>query len=729
MRERHRRRDVLKLSVLLSSVLPLGCESEVADLPLLTAEQSVGSFPQSVASGDPRPQSVVLWVRALDPKHPERDTRVQLVLGLDPGMTELVPLDAGLMVAAADGDHCLLARVGGLTPATTYYYRFRCETEDGIAQSRVARTRTAPAEDADEPIKFAVVCCQDYVGKYFHVARHVAEQELDFVLHLGDYIYETAGDPSFQTTQSADRVVVFSAPDEAMELGRDGQTFLAARSLSNYRDLYKQYRSDPDLQALHERHPIVAVWDDHEFSDDSHGDVATYSDGSEDETSPERRAAADQAWFEYMPVDYGDGEASDVRQGERLDTREPFPDNFSIYRNFVFGRHLELVLTDLRRFRPDHLVPEDAPPGGVFLDAADIAAAYDTPPNDLVPYVALETFADVAYLAALRDNADALGISKSSLGGNFSAVWINDALATLTDVPVPEPIDVEDASLERGYAYHCLLKTKQFSRLGARYLVAVEPFEALARKRWEQSDGQSENVMGAAQRAWFSDTMKKSTRTFKIWGSQVALQSHRIDLSDLTLVPPELRKPINISVEDWEGFPNERRALLSELGKLDNVLILSGDLHVFLAGTPFVTEDERARVVELTTGSVSSSTWLEAIQGTLAQDDSLPMNVGLLVQNVGTLLADKTHRPNPHLAFQELHKNGYSVVEVDEDDVRMTLRSIDPKHVATAPDRLEGELDDLFERERFRVRSGTAELEREIGGEFLTWSRKNMEFE
>jgi alkaline phosphatase D len=731
MRELRRRRDVLKLSVLLSSVLPIACESEAPDLPLLSEEQSAGSFPQSVASGDPRPDSVVLWVRALDPSRPERDTRLQLVLALDAELTQLVPLDSGLMVALAEADHCVLARVGGLTPATTYYYRFRCETEAGIAQSRIARTRTAPAADSDEPVKFAVVCCQDYVGKYFHVARHVAQQDVDFVLHLGDYVYETAGDPAFQS-QSAERAVFFSAPDEALELGRGGQTFLAARSLSNYRDLYKLYRSDPDLQALHERHPVIAIWDDHEFSDDSHGDVATYRDGTEDETSPARRAAADQAWSEYMPVDYGDGRDgrdSSVTVGARLDPKASFPDNFSIFRNFVFGQHLELVLTDLRRYRPDHLVPEDAPPGGVFLDAAEVAAVFDAPPPDLVPYVELETFADGAYLAALAENADVLGISVASLSGNFSAVWINRALATLTDATRPEPIDVDDASLERGYAYHSLLKTSQFSRIGSRYLVAVQPFEALARKRWDESEHESENLMGKAQRAWFLETMKKSTRTFKIWGSEVALQSRRIDLSDLTLVEPELRTLIDISVEDWEGFPNERRALLQELGKLENVLVLSGDLHVFFAGTPFVAGDESARVVELTTGSLSSSTWLDAIEGTLAQDDSQPMNVGLLVQNVGSLLADKKRRPNPHLAFQELNRNGYSLIEVGPDDARMTLRTIDPKHVATPPERLTGELDDLFARERFRVRAGTAQLEREIDGEFLTWSRKTMEFE
>jgi len=728
MRELRRRRDVLKLSVLAVAALPVACASEEAEPVLLSEEASAGSFPQSLASGDPRPDSVVFWVRALDPQEPQQDARVQLLLALDAEMTKLVSLDSSTMLATGDADHCLLARVSGLTPGTTYYYRFRCQTREGIAQSRVGRTRTAPAVDADETVKFAVICCQDYVGKYFHVARHVAEQELDFVLHLGDYVYETTGDPTFQTA-SAERAVVFDAPDEALELGSAGQTFLAARSLSNYRDLYKLYRSDPDLQALHERHPIIAIWDDHEFSDDSHGDVATYRDGKEDETSPARRAAADQAWFEYMPVDYGDGSEADVSRARKLEKQADFPDNYRIYRSFVFGRHLELVLTDLRRYRPDHLVPEDAPPGAVFMTAAEIAAAFDAPPSDLVPYVELESFADGAYLGALRDNADALEVTADSLTGNLSAVWINGALARLAGDGLPAPIDLDDPELERGYAYHCLLKTEQFSRLGSRYLVATRPFEALARKKWDASDGQSENLMGETQRAWFLETMRRSKRTFKIWGSEVALQSHRVDLTDVPVVQPEQRQLINISVEDWDGFPNERRALLAALAKLENALILSGDLHVFFAGTPFVEGDENQRVIELTTGSLSSSTWLDSIGRTLEQEGSQPTNVALLVQNVGTLLADPVKRPNPHLAFQELNKNGYSVVEVGADDVRLTLRVIAPEHVATAPEKLEAELDDLFERERFRVRAGSAQLEREIDGEFRTWSRERMEFE
>src|SRR6185369_13955498 len=230
-------------------------------------------------------------------------------------------------------------------------------------------------------------------------------------------------------------------------------------------------------------------------------------DGAEDESEPDRRAAADQAWFEFMPIDYTQRSAdTGVRVASKLDKQGTFPNNFDIYRNFVFGQHLELVLTDLRRFRPDHLVPEDAPPGAVFLSAAEVAEQFDEPPADLVPYVELESFADGAYLTALVDNAEALGVTAESLSGLYSAVWINTALASLSGVDLPAAIDLEAPELERGYAYHCLLKSSQFSRIGSRYLVALPPFEALAQKLWRASKNQSENLLGKTQRDWFLKT-------------------------------------------------------------------------------------------------------------------------------------------------------------------------------------------------------------------------------
>jgi alkaline phosphatase D len=723
MSQLRRRRDILKMSVLVVGALPTACYREALDPPALSTDDSARYFPQSVASGDPRPDSVVLWTRVEDGARPGRDVELELLLATDEALTELVLLsaDAQAMAVLASADHCLRVQVAGLTPDTIYYYRFRYRSHAGVAESRVGRTRTAPADDAVRSVKFAVMCCQDYAGKYFHVARHIAAQDVDFVLHLGDYVYETAGDPSFQAPTAA-RQVLFSAPDEALEIGSAGAKSLAAQSLSNYRDLYKLYRSDPDLQALHERHPLIAIWDDHEFSDDCHGEVANYDDGRVDETSPERRLAADQAWAEFMPVDF------DTAPATKLDKQGEFPDNFAIYRNFTFGQHLELVLTDLRRFRPDHLVPEDAAPGAVYLTAADVAAYFDAPPPGLVPYVDVEAYADGVYAAALGDHAAALAIDAASLTGNFSAVWINSALASLTASELPAPIDLEDPTLELGYAYHCLLKAQQYSRIGARYVVAVRPFEALAKKRWLESKGQSELLMGKTQRQWFLDTMRNSTRTFKIWGSEVALQSRHIDLTDFESAPPELRTVISISAEDWDGFPNERRALLTELSRAENVVILSGDLHCFFAGTPFLETDEAVRVVELTTGSVTSATWLDSIQGSLTQGSSVPMNVQQLIALLPSLLADDVRRPNPHLAYQELSRNGYSLVEVGPEDVDLTTYGIATQDVAKAPGKLRGKLDDLFTTAHFRTRAGSAELERELDGQFLTWDRQEMKF-
>jgi hypothetical protein len=104
------------------------------------------------------------------------------------------------------------------------------------------------------------------------------------------------------------------------------------------------------------------------------------------------------------------------------------------------------------------------------------------------------------------------------------------------------------------------------------------------------------------------------------------------------------------------------------------------------------------------------------------------MSVQLLVQNIGLLLADRTLKPNPHLAYQGLDDNGYSVIEVGGDDTRMTAYRIATADVATAPDRLRKKLDALFATENFRTRAGSAELEREINGEFLTWDREKLEF-
>src|SRR6188768_3288619 len=385
-------------------------------------------FPQSLASGDPRPTSVVLWTRVVDSERVQADLELSLELATDEAFTQLVSLDGAAsrrLLALAEFDHCVKTRVEGLTPGTEYFYRFSYVRAGARATTRVGRTKTAPDEDADVSVRFAVVSCQDYAGKYFHAYRKLATLELDVIVHLGDYVYETTADPAFQVADAA-RQVSFGRPEQALSLGSGRGAYQAAQSLDNYRDLYRLYRADPDLQAVHERFPMIAIQDDHEFSDDCHGDVATYEDGRVDGTDTERRLAADQAWFEYMPVDLSQAPTQD------WDERASFPDQLRYYRSFVFGRHVELVMTDLRRYRPDHLVPEDAFPGAVFLQQADLLSISEgTLPVDAIAYVDIDSYEGGIYQQALSENAERLGFRASSIQGLISVPFINDALGRL----------------------------------------------------------------------------------------------------------------------------------------------------------------------------------------------------------------------------------------------------------------------------------------------------------
>jgi alkaline phosphatase D len=276
------------------------------------AETGCEFFPQSVASGDPKPNSVVLWTRVVDEGREALPVELQLSTREDFSTRVMLNDQSGLaLVAQRDSDFCLRVRVEDLDPAQTYFYRFAYQKNGKQWVSRIGRTRTAPAPDSEAAVHFAVMSCQDYGGRYYHVHRHLSHQDVDFVLFLGDYVYETTDDPSFQSKDPGTRRVVFDDAAGTLEVSNYGtgladelageaaatpRAILAARSLDNYRQLYRTYRSDADLQRVHERFPMIAVWDDHEFSDDCYGETATYTAGREDEYSPERWRSRSNSW-------------------------------------------------------------------------------------------------------------------------------------------------------------------------------------------------------------------------------------------------------------------------------------------------------------------------------------------------------------------------------------------------------------------------------------------------
>ena len=350
------------------------------------------AFPQGVASGDPRDRSVVFWTRCTVTRAGV-DTvplRVEVSTQADfSAMVASVPLRA-----MRTFDYTVRAKITGLQPATAFYYRFVA----GRDVSPVGTTRTAPApNDANARVRFAWMTCQDWSVNHWQAMKLIAaETDLDFVVHVGDYIYEAVGAPTLDAVEPAHPRI--SLPD-GRPLAAGGQ---CAASLEDYRTLYRAYRSDARLQTLHRQFPMIAIWDDHEFSDDCWQDHETYT--NEQPRDTQRRRNATQAWAEYMPVDWSDVE---------FDADDSAYDNIRIYRTFVFGSLMQLVMTDERLYRDSQSV-----------SASDIARARGHDPVHGDDAVGSRYFVERGLMERAEAQAAVrLGRNPSILGGEQTRWW------------------------------------------------------------------------------------------------------------------------------------------------------------------------------------------------------------------------------------------------------------------------------------------------------------------
>jgi alkaline phosphatase D len=293
------------------------------------------TFPLGVASGDPKEASTVFWTRCV-PKNGGANANLRLDVATDAAFTAIVAL--ANLNASATYDYTVRAKVTGLAPNTRYWYRFVA----GSDVSAIGQTRTAPAAaSAPAQLRFAWMTCQDWSVNHWAAMDLMAQEDLDFIAHLGDYIYETVG-AAFQSGAAEPAHGKITLPN-----GVAGGGAVYANTVEDYRTLYRTYRGDARLQELHRKFPMVVIWDDHEFSDDCWRDHQTYTNANLQQTA--RRRAANQAWAEYMPVDWGD---------VSFDLNNAAYDNIRIYRDFKFGTLLHLVMTDERLYRDDHVVSE-----------------------------------------------------------------------------------------------------------------------------------------------------------------------------------------------------------------------------------------------------------------------------------------------------------------------------------------------------------------------------------
>ncbi|EHZ2490791.1 alkaline phosphatase D family protein [Vibrio parahaemolyticus] len=317
------RRDFMKVvsSTAVATGL-IGCGSD-------DNESVAVSFEHGVASGDPTQTQVIIWTRVTTTAS---YVDVSWQVASDMEFSNVV--QSGVFTTDTGRDFMVKVDVQNLNANSQYYYRFMV----GEMMSEVGQTQTLP-EDGVEKASMAVVSCANYPAGYFHVYREILNQHeqspFDVVLHLGDYIYEYGAGGY--------------ASEDAAALGREPSKGTECITLDDYRKRYAQYRQDADLQALHAKLPMIAVWDDHELAND------TWKNGAENHQDDEgsfidRRAAAAAAWTEWLPV------------------RENTFSNMLIYRQFSFGNLVNLMMLDTR------LVGRDKPLDYFSLNAPTMEA-------------------------------------------------------------------------------------------------------------------------------------------------------------------------------------------------------------------------------------------------------------------------------------------------------------------------------------------------------------------
>ncbi|MEU0563005.1 alkaline phosphatase D family protein [Dactylosporangium sp. NPDC006015] len=303
-------------------------------LPLTAADPAVahggslpghaGVFALGVASGDPLPDGVILWTRLLRAAGPPaaRPVRVDWQVASDERFRDVVR--SGHTVAVPQLGHSVHVDARGLRPGREYFYRFRALGE----LSPVGRTKTAPAPSADRGgLRFGIVNCQDFQNGYWPAYAGLAAEDLDVVLHLGDYIYEY--DPH---SAYADRQHTTPATPGLDQL----------RTLDDYRARHAQYKSDPLLQAAHAAFPWIVTWDDHETENNYASLTDEIDDTGGQHQSPEvfarQRVAAYQAYYEHMPI------RANLKPGSA---------DLRIFRRFDFGRLARINVLDTRQYRTD----------------------------------------------------------------------------------------------------------------------------------------------------------------------------------------------------------------------------------------------------------------------------------------------------------------------------------------------------------------------------------------
>jgi alkaline phosphatase D len=650
-----KRRDFLKSASLLGAALAFG----VGDATSSTREwrERPDLYPEGVASGDPHPDSVLLWTRR-PPVNGDAAKRLTVEVAEDEQFTRVIATARANLTAASDWTCRVLA--AGLKPAHIYWYRFIDEQGNG---SRVGRTLTAPSNSDTRPVRFAFVSCQNanqgaqnaYRRMIYEDQRASDSERLGFVLHLGDFIYEIVWYPEDRPQGYYDRKLydVVRYPN-----GEKIHDFHVPTTLEDYRAVYRAYLHDPDIQDARARWPFICMWDNHEYSWQGYQGIQVF-DGVV-RPAQTRKVAANQAWWEFQPA------RVKKPSGPSLTTFDPphVTDtpittfdahglgqeknnliaiaSLQAYRATQWGANLDLFLTDQRSYRsPD---ATDVPEGDQFFDKQ-------------FPYFVPEEVIEILDGGSTYDG----GRPPATIP--FAGKEINNSRR---DKPAP-------------------------------------------------------SMLGAEQKKWFLSHLKASRAPWKIWGNSLATLSERADPQNLPAGSPPWGGAgfASLGGGDWSTLIAERGEICDAVraAGITGLAIVAGDRHAFWAGLPSKSLPPKSFEpvgVEFVVGSISSPGFLESAEHRLSKD--VPLRGMYLADRPGASKPEPTINMlirhgvrsaleyansgdiekaralsnrdlSPHLSFVDVGGHGYATVRVTPDILETEFVCIErPIARSTTPD-------------------------------------------
>lgn len=609
-------------------------------------------YPEGVASGDPTADSVILWTRR--PFEGGGARTLTLEVAEDQAFRRVVSRAPAVVSAASDWTCRVL--VGGLRPARVYWFRFA--DADGFG-SRIGRTITAPASSDRRPVNFAFVSCQNpnlgsmtaYRRMIFEDERAAPDNQLGFVLHLGDFIYELVWYPEDRPQGYYDRRItdIGRIPN-----GEKVSDFHIPTDVEGYRAIYRAYLHDPDLQDARARWPFVPIWDNHEFS--WMGWQSFAKTGPEARPAQTLKVAANQAWFEYQPARILKPSGPSL---ERFDPPkvanvaiERFDDHglgqepnnlaairsLTAYRALRYGRHLDLIITDQHSYRSED--PTSHP--------------------DLDP------------------------LAPADFAGMFSeeAAWILDGGRSYDGGHPPAEIRFGEIKISN-----------------------------------PRRDAPPQTILGAEQKSWFKERLRRSRATWKVWGNSIGTPDWRADPHNLPegIVPHPWPGIAYASLGGGDfGSAYAERSEIYDLVRDERITgfaIVSGDRHSFWAGyaakalppSPFAPVG-----LTFVGASVTSAGLVESYEHRFPKDHPLralfladrpgadkpqPTINMLLRHGVRSCLeyarsgdlarARSLSNPDlaPHLSFVDLGGHGYATVRLSAGEMRTEFVCI-PRPIA-----------------------------------------------